>query len=245
MDHERFRDANRCYPPVAAALDIPHENINASAGEQVRDVVHIQTVNSRQNQIVGFLRVRRGIATKYLDSYLRWFHLIALGDQSSPRARLEAAMTRLRSRQRPRNRASPHPPPVEALEESLELGLAEPHHTVLDPGSGEAALLETFVGRNKPAPVPRQGLQSVTSLGAEDNDHTGIDVQTQLPRCRRGQSVMATAKINRPRRHHDAERAVGQNHHARPRPEATATIRSTGLSTGRRTTTPCASIATD
>ena len=29
-------DANRCYPPVAAALDIPHESINASAGERVR-----------------------------------------------------------------------------------------------------------------------------------------------------------------------------------------------------------------
>jgi len=29
-------DANRCYPPVAAALDIRHESINASAGERVR-----------------------------------------------------------------------------------------------------------------------------------------------------------------------------------------------------------------
>ena len=29
-------DANRCYPPVAAALDIPHETINRSAGERVR-----------------------------------------------------------------------------------------------------------------------------------------------------------------------------------------------------------------
>ena len=29
-------DANRCYPPVAAALDIPHESINGAAGERVR-----------------------------------------------------------------------------------------------------------------------------------------------------------------------------------------------------------------
>ena len=42
----------------------------------------------------GFLRARRGIATKYLDSYLRWFHLIELGNRPSPRACLEAAMTR-------------------------------------------------------------------------------------------------------------------------------------------------------
>ena len=87
-------DSNRCYPPVAAALEIPHESINASVGERVRGAVHIQTVNSRHSQIKAFLRGRRGIATKYLDSYLRCFHLIELGDQSSPRACLEAAMAR-------------------------------------------------------------------------------------------------------------------------------------------------------
>ena len=87
-------DANRCYPPVAAALDVPHESINVSAGERIRGALHIQTVNSRHSQIKGFLRARRGIATKYLDSYLRWFHLIELGDRPSPRACLEAAMTR-------------------------------------------------------------------------------------------------------------------------------------------------------
>ena len=87
-------DANRCYPSVAAALDIPHESINRSAGERVRGALHIQTVNSRHSEIKGFLRGFRGIATKYLDSYLRWFHLIGLGDQPSPRACLEAAMAR-------------------------------------------------------------------------------------------------------------------------------------------------------
>ena len=54
-------DANRCYPPVAAALDIPHESINGAAGERVRGALHIQTVNSRHSQIKGFLRGFRGI----------------------------------------------------------------------------------------------------------------------------------------------------------------------------------------
>ena len=89
-------DANRCYPPVAAALNIPHESINASAGERVRGAIHIQTVNSRHSQIKGFLRAYRGIATKYLDSYLRWFHLIKLADQPSPRTCLMAAMAKPR-----------------------------------------------------------------------------------------------------------------------------------------------------
>ena len=87
-------DANRCYPPVAAALAIPHETINRSAGEHVRGAVHIQTVNSRHSQIKGFLRPFRGIATKYLDSYLRWFHLIELADRPPPRACLTAAMAK-------------------------------------------------------------------------------------------------------------------------------------------------------
>ena len=49
-------DANRCYPPVAAVLDIPHESINASASERVRGARPIQTVNSRHSQIKGVLR---------------------------------------------------------------------------------------------------------------------------------------------------------------------------------------------
>ena len=90
-------DANRGYPPVAAALDIPHETINRSAGERVRGAVHIQTVNSRHSQIKGFLRRFPGIATKYLDSYLRWFHLIELADRPPPRACLTAAMPNFNS----------------------------------------------------------------------------------------------------------------------------------------------------
>ena len=115
MDHERFRDwfsrvdeltaAQRkevaAVPSepsegaaALAALDIPHESIDASTGERVRGALHVQTVDSRHSQIKGFLRGFRGIATKYLDSYLRWFHLIELGDRPSPRACLEAAMTK-------------------------------------------------------------------------------------------------------------------------------------------------------
>ena len=66
------------------------ETIKASA--ERCGALHIQTVNSRHSQIKNFLRGFRGIATKYLDSYLRWFHLIELGDQPSPRVCLKAAM---------------------------------------------------------------------------------------------------------------------------------------------------------
>ncbi len=87
-------DAGRCHRPAAAALGILHESVNRSAGERVRGAVHIQTVNSRHSQIKGFLRRFRGIATKCLDSYLRWFHLVILGRHPSPRACLAAASAR-------------------------------------------------------------------------------------------------------------------------------------------------------
>ena len=80
------------YPPCAAALGVRHEALNVAAGERVRAAFHIQTVNSRHGQLKGFLRGFRGVATKYLDSYLRWFHLIGLADPASPRACLSAAM---------------------------------------------------------------------------------------------------------------------------------------------------------
>ena len=48
-------DANRCYPPVARALDVPHRSINTSAGERVRGPLHIRTVNSRHRRIKDFL----------------------------------------------------------------------------------------------------------------------------------------------------------------------------------------------
>lgn len=85
-------DACSSYPPCAAALGISHEKLNQSVGERVRGELHIQTVNNRHARLKDFLRRHRGIATKYLDSYLNWFHLVVLADKPSPRACLAAAM---------------------------------------------------------------------------------------------------------------------------------------------------------
>ena len=45
-------DGNNVYPPCAKALGIKHEALNQSAGERVRDAIHIQTVNNRHSGIV-------------------------------------------------------------------------------------------------------------------------------------------------------------------------------------------------
>ena len=86
-------DGHSSYRPCAAAMGVRHEVLNLSAGERVRDAFHIQTVNSRHSQLKDFLRCYRGIATKYLDSYLNWFHLIGMAQKASPRACLATAIS--------------------------------------------------------------------------------------------------------------------------------------------------------
>lgn len=92
LDALLVTDAARFFLPCAAKLGITHEVLNQSAGERVRGELHIQTVNSRHERLKSFLRRHRGIATKYLDSYLKWFHLAGIRLDPSPRACLNAAL---------------------------------------------------------------------------------------------------------------------------------------------------------
>ena len=71
-------DGAAAYPRCAADIGISHEALNQSAGERVRGDLHIQTVNNRHQRLKSFLAPFRGIATKYLPNYLRWFLCIGL-----------------------------------------------------------------------------------------------------------------------------------------------------------------------
>ena len=85
-------DGARVYPVCADKLGVSHQALNLSAGERIRGDLHIQTVNSRHERLKTFLRRYRGIATQYLDSYLKWFHLVGIQLNPSPRACLNAAL---------------------------------------------------------------------------------------------------------------------------------------------------------
>ena len=87
-------DGGASYPPCAAALGVSHEALNRSMGERVRGDLLVQTVNSRHSRLKDLLRPRRGIATRYLDNYLSWFHLVGLAPGANDRACLAAAVTR-------------------------------------------------------------------------------------------------------------------------------------------------------
>lgn len=85
-------DGCTSYRPCAAVLGVSHEALNQSDGPRVRGELHIQTANNRHSRLKAFLRPRHGIATKYLPSYLRWFHLIALHPNPTARYCLHAAI---------------------------------------------------------------------------------------------------------------------------------------------------------
>jgi len=85
-------DGGKALARCATRMKVTHEALNLSAGERVRGELHIQTVNSVHSRLKDFLGRRRGVATKYLDNYLRWFHLAGIGNGPTPRACLDAAI---------------------------------------------------------------------------------------------------------------------------------------------------------
>ena len=88
-------DGGLSYPPCARKLGVRHEPLSISAGVRVRDCFHIQTVSSRHSQWKHFLDLFQGVASKCLDSDLRWFILIGLPhSRPSPRRCLTAAKER-------------------------------------------------------------------------------------------------------------------------------------------------------
>lgn len=87
-------DGGKALASCATKMKVTHEVLNQSAGEHVRGDLHIQTVNSRHERLKAFLRTHRGVATKYLDNYLHWYHLAVLPKNPTARGCLNAAMTR-------------------------------------------------------------------------------------------------------------------------------------------------------
>ena len=79
-------DAAPFFPPCARSLGVTHESLDHKAGERRRGDLHINTVNSRHERLKTFLRSRRGVATRYLDSYLAWYHLAILPKLPTPRS---------------------------------------------------------------------------------------------------------------------------------------------------------------
>jgi transposase-like protein len=68
-------DADPAFSAFANKLEIAHVSLNASKKERRWDGYHIQHVNAYCNDLKGWMFRFRGVATKYLDSYLSWHRM--------------------------------------------------------------------------------------------------------------------------------------------------------------------------
>lgn len=70
-------DGSKALAAAARTMGITHRPVNLSAGIRVvAGVYHVQNVNAYDSRLKDWLRRFRGVATKYLDSYLGWFRAI-------------------------------------------------------------------------------------------------------------------------------------------------------------------------
>ena len=65
-------DGAKVYAAFAAARGFPHVWIVASKGEHVRQGYYIQNINAYTSGLKTWVVRFRGVANKYLDSYLGW-----------------------------------------------------------------------------------------------------------------------------------------------------------------------------
>ena len=68
-------DGSGSLAAVARDLHLEHHALNLRAGVRVIGPWHIQNVNAYHARLKDWLRRFRGVATRYLDSYLGWFRV--------------------------------------------------------------------------------------------------------------------------------------------------------------------------
>lgn len=70
-------DGSKALAAAARSIGVAHRPVNLSAGIRVvAGVYHVQNVNAYDSRLKDWLRRFKGVATRYLDSYLGWFRAI-------------------------------------------------------------------------------------------------------------------------------------------------------------------------
>jgi len=79
-------DGRAAYGQFADATGRLHISLNASAGERAYGHYHIQNVNAYQSRFKAWMAAFKGVASKYMPSYLGWHRMIERdGDRLTPR----------------------------------------------------------------------------------------------------------------------------------------------------------------
>ncbi|EDL65561.1 Hypothetical protein, CF-32 family [Bacillus sp. SG-1] len=71
-------DAWRAFKTYAKDKGLEHYPFKSDGKERVKGLYHIQNVNNYHSRLKGWMDRFNGVATKYLDHYLSWFHFLDL-----------------------------------------------------------------------------------------------------------------------------------------------------------------------
>jgi transposase-like protein len=69
-------DGSKALAGAARHLGVEHHAVNLSAGIRVDGAWHVQNVNAYHSRLKAWVQRFRGVATRYLTSYLGWFRAI-------------------------------------------------------------------------------------------------------------------------------------------------------------------------
>ena len=75
-DNTLFTDAWRAFSTYAKSKGLEHYRFKSDGTERVKGLYHIQNVNNYHSRLKGWIQRFNGVATKYLDNYLSWFHFL-------------------------------------------------------------------------------------------------------------------------------------------------------------------------
>jgi len=102
-------DAGKSFITYAKDNGIEHHVLNASKGERVKGIYHIQHINAYHSRFRKWFAKFQGVATKYINHYLEWFRYIELHKRLSTRNKKQDMLIRafVNSRHVPTNSLKP------------------------------------------------------------------------------------------------------------------------------------------
>lgn len=86
-------DGSGSLAAAAKEIGIEHHALNLTAGIRVIGPWHVQNVNAYHSRLKDWIRRFRGVAARYLDSYLGWFRTIERSSASGPKPASWLAMS--------------------------------------------------------------------------------------------------------------------------------------------------------
>jgi transposase-like protein len=75
-DNTLCTDAWRAFSTYAKSKGLEHYRFKSNGTERVKGLYHIQNVNNYHSRLKGWMQRFNGVATKYLNDYLAWFHFL-------------------------------------------------------------------------------------------------------------------------------------------------------------------------